>query len=169
MIMATVGLQPEQLIIAEVMEEKNVSPDDIPVESPFVPSRPANQIDGSKRYFRVKGFAWFREHDNDGITCTRTWPSAHSWCIMDLKQQRIVKRFSQDCQKCEGSAQPEFEEEAIRRMAEYAVKSYLIRSGKLQRDPLSYVRDPLDDHEGQQPHDQARCGMCQALGRSCWK
>ena len=182
--MASCSISTEQRIIAEVMEEKNVSPDDIPVENPFVPSRPANQIDGSKRYFHVKGFARFNEHDvadddhvqedesddDDEPRCTRTWPSAHAWCIMDLKEQKIVKRYPQECQRCEGSAQPEFDEEAIRRMAEYAVKSFLIRSGKLQRDPFDFrdLRDSLD-HEGQQPHDEARCARCRERGQSCWK
>ena len=192
--MASCSISTEQRIIAEVMEENNVSPDDIPVENPFDPSRPASQIDGSKRYFHVKGFARFNEHDDDdhveedeedesdgddeprysyrvlGARCTRTWPSAHAWCIMDLKEQKIVKRYPQDCQRCDGSAQPEFDEEAIRRMAEYAVKSFLIRSGLYvsPRDPFDFrdLRDSLD-HEGQQPHDEARCARCRELGRRC--
>ena len=94
---------------------------------------------------------------------------------MDLKTQQIIYYFSQKCQSCEGSANPSFDEEALRRMAEWAVDTFLRRTGRLRRDPLDLtnldraldLHVDVDDSKG--PHDQARCDMCIKLGRSCLK
>ena len=163
-----------QAVIADVMEEKGVSVAEIPDEQRFDPNH-LDRIERSKRYFRCKAFARFGDHmhKNQRTTCHRHWASAHAWCIMDLKTQRIIYYFSQKCQSCEGSANPDFDEEALQRMAEWAVDTFLRRTGRLRRDPfdltaLDRALDlDLDDSKG--PHDESRCDMCIKLGRSCWK
>jgi len=161
-------------IIVEVMEEKDVDPSDIPRDDTINIDNDhdleSSRIKSSKRYFLVKGFAWFKKHEQpDGTSqCSRTWPSAHSWCIVDLKMQRIGRRLSQKCQICEGSALPEYDNEALKQMAEYAVRSYLRLTGRLERDPLGDWSDVSNVIDSNQPHDEGRCEMCKILGRSCW-
>ena len=146
-------------IIKAAMEAENVRERDIPTEHYFAsPEDGAN----SKRYFEVKGFAWFVCPRNDN-----RWPSAQSWCFMDLKKQAICYRDKQDCKKCESKASPEFTEEALKRMAEYAVKSFLIRTGKRHHEYRP--RGDMDGAVGGGPHDEERCARCRRLGRSCWK
>ena len=149
-------------IIASVMSEKNVNPMAIPFENG---QYNLAQIGRSKRYYRVKGFAWFNAH----ISCSRRWASAHSWCIVDLREQVIVHTFKQDCQKCERAVSPTYDDEAVRSMAEYAVDSYLRKVRGVFNFSGFYetLRDDDDDDRG--PHDQGRCEMCKSLGRSCWK
>ena len=164
---------PESLdIIVEVMEENDVHPRDIPSDDAININNghDLERIKSSKRYFLVKGFAWFKKHEqSDGTSwCSRTWPSAHSWCIVDLKMQRIGRRLGQKCQKCEGNALPEYDDEALKQMAEYAVRSYLRLTGRLERDPLGDWSDVSNAIDSNQPHDEGRCEMCQILGRSCW-
>ncbi len=145
----------EKEYIAEVMEEEDVAVADIPRETPFSP------MSWSRRYFICKAFALFNRHDE----CSRNWGSARAWCIIDLKEQRIIHKFDQDCQSCEESVSPEYDDEAVRRMAEYAVKVFLRRSGRL-RDPYDFdVADAFVATKG--PHDEDRCEMCRLLGRSC--
>jgi len=151
-----------------------VHPSDIPSDDAINidDDHDLERIKSSKRYFLVKGFAWFNEHiarDGwSGLGCSRTWPSAHSWCIVDLKMQRIGRRLGQKCQKCEASALPEYDNEALERNAKYAVRSYLRLTGRLERDPLGDWSDVSNAIDSNQPHDQRRCEMCQILGRSCW-
>ena len=166
--MAVAAATEATSIIAEVMEEKDVLTDDIPDEQPFDPKHLAD-IKRSKRYFRCKGFAMFNNHQRQDLSCNRRWASGHAWCIMDLKKQKIIHRFTQECQKCEGNAYPDFDEAALRRMAEWAVDTYLRRTGRLspiQRDPF----DMADLHDALSgPHDEEHCEMCRKLGHSCWK
>ena len=150
--------------IAEVMEEKDVFKGDIPEEQPFDPEN-LGEIRHSKRYFRCKGFAMFNSHPS----CNRRWASGHAWCIMDLREQKIIHRFTQNCQKCEGLSEPEFDRAALRRMAEWAVDTHLRRTGRpspIQRDlfDMADLHDVLDG-----PHDERRCAVCRQLGHSCWK
>ena len=145
-------------IIKAAMVAKGVREQDIPTEHYFAsPEDGAN----SKRYIEVKGFAWF--------VCLRKdcrWPSAQSWCFMDLKTQSICYRDKQECKKCESEASPEFTREALERMAEYAVKSFQIRTGRERREYHPRSTDTEDTQGG--PHDEGRCGKCQRLGHSCW-
>ena len=147
-------------IIKKAMEEEGVRRRDIPPEDEF--TTPENVKYKSKRFFEVKGFAWFACPKRD-----RYWPSAHSWCFMDLKKQTICYRDKQKCQKCESKASPEFTEEALERMAEYAVESFLRRTGKKQVDQDPKSTDTQDTQGG--PHDEERCDRCRRLKRSCWK
>ena len=143
------------------MAEKGVRTEHIPNERPFRSPEDAGRH--SKRYFEVKGFAWYCCPTRDN-----RWPSAHSWCCLDLKKQAICDRDAQDCRKCESEVNPEFTEESLERMAEYAVKRYLIKTGELH----AVFNPKLDDGDRETqggPHDEERCGKCKRLGRSCWK
>ena len=167
--------EAEQATIQEVMEEKNIDPGGIPSERHIRdPSNPGS-ISGSKRYFRTKAFARFPRHRVKVPGCARTWPSAHAWSVMDLKKQRICHRYSQECQSCEGAGEPVYDEDAIRRMAEWACDEYLVRVGRRvreQRFGMGFLLDALGVlamDESSQPHDRQRCDMCRRLGRECWK
>ena len=131
--------------------------EEIPWENRFTSPQEARY---SERYFEAKGFAWFRCQE-DG----KCWPSAHAWCFIDLKKQRICYRYKQNCKKCEFRTKPGFTESAVTRMARFVVEKYLIRIGELEILPVS-GNDGTMTKGG--PHDQDRCGKCKALGRSCW-
>lgn len=148
--------------IREVMKEKGVSTREIPEERRADPKTAVNS--GSRRYFRVKGFASFDEHVDPG-DCHRTWKSAHAWCVIDLKEQRVAYRYKQECQSCDGELTPDFDEEALRKMAEYVVDYKFLRKPREVFD-FGDMQEALD---GRGPHDEDRCGMCKELGRSCWK
>ena len=147
------GYQPEispdaiKAIILEVMKEYGVKLKDI---------RKVRHL-----RFEMKGFAWFACPKRDNY-----WPSAHAWCILDLKTQTLCDRYKQGCKKCESKASPEFTPDSIRRMAKRAVKLFLIRTGKLASDPPN---TDTDESQGGAPHDEDRCSKCQKLGHSCWK
>ena len=105
-------------IITEVMEREGLYPEDIPQEYGVNPAN-LQQIKGSRRYFRCKAFARFDEHIDTDSDCNHSWKSAHAWCVLDLKKQRIAHRFHQECKHCEEKCTPDFDESAIRRMAEF--------------------------------------------------
>ena len=150
-------ISPKAIILAE-MKAEGVKVEDIPFERYF--TSPDDAI-SSKRYFERKGFAWFACPEGD-----KKWPSAHAWCVIDLRTQCICFHDTQECNQCESEARPEFSAAVLRKMAKSAVKTFLRRTGRLAYEP------PADtDNEGQQgggPHDQNRCGKCQRLGYSCW-
>ena len=156
-------------IIRDSMDYYDVKAKRIAYES--YPFRTPRQAEGSRRYFEVKGFAWFncpnRHH---------RWPSAHSWCIIDLKTQTICYRYKQMCKKCECKAKPEFPEESIEKMADYVVESYLRRIGRWSTSSDDDDSPSVYSDEGSDstmsatkggPHDQDRCGKCRHLGRRC--
>ena len=158
----------ERQMIIEIMAENGITPESVPAELDIVTFSNPGNITGSKRYFNTKGFALFQPHGS----CSRKWGSAHSWSVMDLKKQQFRHHFGQGCQKCDGTVQPEYDEQAIRRMAEWACKEHLIRMGLQERQPRFNEQDLLDglvDDTSAGPHDQGRCGMCKQLGRACWK
>ena len=148
-----------QSIILKVMTAEGVYPSQIPNEMGFSVACASN----SKRYFETKGFAWFccpKNHNR--------WPSAHSWCFLDLKKQVICYRDTQQCRKnqCETPVNPGFTAEAVEKMAKYAVNQFLIRTKRMVRSPKFGGDDGGMMTDGG-PHDQARCGKCLRLGRSC--
>ena len=157
-------------IIAEVMQEKNIDPDDVlhfttrPTCILYDPHN-LDSVRGSQRYFRVRGFAWYRQHDST-TGCSRTWASAHSWGILDLREQKIVHRYGQECRTCGGKGTPSFSEEARGRMAEYACQQHLYRTKREQRPAVDPdMRDLSGQRDG--PHDSSNCDMCKLLGNSC--
>ena len=161
-------------MIDTVMRENGVTPAEIPQERGVDPTK-ISSIGQSKRYFKTKAFASFSGHSRQsgaGLWCSRNWKSAHAWCVLDLKEQCIAHKLSQDCQSCNGHSMPEFDRESMQRMAEYAVDLYLKRVGQRQwqqrEDPFDFG-DMLFALDDRPPHDEARCEMCRKLGRSCWK
>jgi len=166
----------ETEVIARVMEEKGVLTRLIRREDGTDPND-LEAVKKSRRYFRVKGHADFDEHQKSGGGyCSHTWHSAHAWCVMDLKGQELVLKFGQECQDCEEMVLPEFDEDALEEMAEYAADSYLRIIGKLPQpqdisDDENESMDASDDEfeHGGNPHDAQRCELCQRLGHSCWK
>lgn len=157
----------EQEVINEVMTENRVTTQDIPEERGVDPTN-LSAISQSKRYFKTKAFASFNAHG----MCARSWKSAHAWCVLDLKRQRIAHKLTQDCQSCNGCSEPQFDREAMKRMADYAVDLYLKRTGRrawpVRDDPYDF-NDMLLELDDRPPHDERRCEMCRMLGRSCWK
>ena len=154
-------------MIDEVMKANGVTTDEIPRERGVDPTD-LQAITHSKRYFKTKAFASFGLHGG----CSRSWKSAHAWCVLDLKEQRIHHKYPQDCQSCNGESMPHFDRDSLVRMAEYAVDMYLKRCGRREWQPRSSTfefDDMFDALDDRGPHDQARCKMCRLLGRSCWK
>ena len=153
-------------VIKAVMRGKNVDPDEIPDEErfDFVAIR---RFRRSKRYYRIKGFASF-----SCPRCRRSWHSAHSWCVLDLREQYVAHKFGQECQMCKRKAKPRYTKPVYSRddmtkMAEFAVDMYLRKIGRLPW--RSKEVDAPVVVTGRPPHDEGRCEMCKALGRSCWK
>lgn len=161
----------EQQVIDEVMSENGVTTQEIPEEHGVDPTD-LSSISQSRRYFKTKAFASFGVHSASSRMCTRSWKSAHAWCVLDLKKQQIAHKLTQDCQSCNGRSDPQFDREAMKRMADYAVDLYLKRSGRkswpTSSDPYDFD-DMLFALDDRPPHDEARCEMCRKLGRSCWK
>ncbi len=149
-------------IIKDAMDYYDVKARKIAYE--YHPFRTPREAKGSKRYFEVRGFAWFncpQKHHR--------WASAHSWCFIDLKTQTICYSDKQNCKKCESKAKPKFTEESIETMADIVVEKYLRRIGKWD-SPLS-SNDDGSSSDNQRtkggPHDQERCGKCRRQGRRC--
>ena len=153
----------EKSIIKRVMDKFNINPEDIPDENNIENPMDPKEIDGSsKRYFRTKAEADYLQHDG----CGHSWPSAHSWSVIDLKKQKFHGHYGQDCKKCKRTLTPFYEEGDIERMAEWACRQYLIRIGELERSPAAGFGGQAF---GKGPHEQELCGMCKMLGRECWK
>jgi len=163
-------------VIARVMKEKGVLTRLIRREDGTDPND-LEAVKKSRRYFRVKGHADFGGHQKSGGGyCSHTWHSAHAWCVMDLKGQELVLTFGQECKQCEEMVHPEFDEDALEEMAEYAADSYLRIIGKLPQpqDISDDENESMDESDnefeyGGNPHDGQRCELCQMLGHSCWK
>ena len=153
-------------VIGEVMAENKVRNIDIPREIHFnvydVVKYLLRNLKHSLRYYRTKGFARFC------CTCGRRWFSAHSWCVLDLREQCVARRFAQDCNACECEAMPTFSREDMRLMAVYAVNRYLEKVGRRQRPvrDCDYSKVVQNDRG---PHEEGMCEICKALGHSCWK
>ena len=153
-------------IISAEMNKNGINPSDVPNDF-WIDITKIKEVDKSKRYFRCWGFASFDKHKSPTKSnCKRTWKSQRAWCVLDLKEQCIAHRLYQECQNCNEESFPWFDAAAIKRMAEYAVKRYLISVGKRKRDK----RD-TDDKNPQfgPPHIEAKCEVCKQLGHSCLK
>ena len=159
----------EKFLLDE-MENWSIKTKDIPEDLDVDPSKVKHIMRSTtKRYYICKAFAHFDYHEyptDHGRQHTKKWKSAHAWCTIDLKMQRIAHRFPQKCNQCEGESEPWFDNTALHRMAKYAVKVYLLKVGKLKKTPTQDDDDTV--HEGP-PHDEDRCDVCKQLGRSCWK
>ena len=176
--MATAGNRPGRSkridpVIVDSMSANGIDPFDAALIgncNPFDPSDPGS-ISRSKRYILVKGYAR-HEHEYDSFaSCSRWWSSANSWCVIDLKKQRIIHSYGQNCRRCDGKSTPFFEDEAKVRMTEYACKTHLYRTGKLKRARNIHRFPDMKDISGEREghHDMTRCDMCQLLGHCCQK
>ena len=123
-------ISPEAIkaIILEEMNANNVKVEDIPTEPHISPSDLENQ--DSKRYYEEKVFALFACPEEDYY-----WRSAHVWSVVDLKEQTICYRYKQECRECDSEAYPEFPQESIIKLAMFAVKWFLIKTGRLEYEP----------------------------------
>ena len=148
------------------LEEADIPQEDsLDLKEADIPQKKSLDLENlgrSKRYFDTKGFAWFRCPQKQ-----KDWPSVRAWCVIDLKLQEICHRYYQKCNKCDSKAYPNFTVESLKKMAEYAVKQFLIRTGRLS--PSAHVPHIDTGITKGGPHDEERCGKCKSLGRSCWK
>ena len=107
----------EQRVINAVMVENGVTTSEIPEEARVDPTK-LETISQSRRYFKTKAFASFSgvhaKQSSLGL-CSRSWKSAHAWCVLDIKKQRVAHKLSQDCQACNG--RPEMRQLKYRYMA----------------------------------------------------
>ncbi len=184
-------------IIEEEMAKQGVKGEDIepngrvePQPDPiwFIQERPK-----SLRFFLLKttgGFECGRKQDYYKAPpsvhpCTHSWSSGQTWCIVDLKEKKILKPYRQRCKKhgaCNASneeeesggdertreeweeyeAIPLYGRNTIKKLAEWAVKQHLINAGKIEDD---YV--PHRGYRKTPAHCQALCGACRRLGKRC--
>jgi len=142
-------------IILDAMESEDVYPEDVPEEKPF-DVNDQHHLRKSCRYFRKHGFGIFDCRDKD-------WASVFSWCYIDLKEQEICYRYYQKCQTCDGKVLPKYDKGAIKKMAALAVESFLIRTGRKERQESD--GNPSRRLDG--PHDEANCELCIRLGSRC--
>lgn len=146
-------------IIQEAMNDKGITPGDIPMEKPFDTRKQKRRIIAktSKRYFEARGLAWF--------SCPRydkQWRSDIAWCYMDLRTQTVCYRYIQGCRRCNSTDSPKFIPKALERMADFATNQFLYRSGwkaKPKKRKNGFKRTWI-------PHDRRRCSKCQ---ESKWK
>ena len=133
------------------------------------------QIMTSSRYVQCKGLGRFGKHyDPEGRVCKKSWKSVRAWCIIDLKKQCFTHRWSQKCKLCKGESKPWFDEQALKKMAEYAIKSChslpVCHTGSKQTAKKN--EESCIGHYPQiegPPRYEMRCVKCRKLGRSCWK
>lgn len=145
-------------IFLEVMATNKITAEHIPVEDPFKYSRRKVLEKSSARYFAVKGFAKFSCPQH------RVWPSAHSWCFVDLKAQSICHRYTQSCKRCNYKVEPRYvDEDVVLNMAQYVVNQFLYRIGWKTRPKRS--KDARITNN--KPHDTRRCSRCKDKKRNC--
>ena len=159
-------------------------------EEPLDPNRFMKERPKSLRYFLLKttgGFVCGKKHEDhkppSSHLCSHARSSGQTWCIVDLKEKKILKPYTQRCDKLhvsngspeeassdEGSADdldefeaiPLYGRKTVKKLAEWAVKQHLINAGKIEDDyvpPKRYRKTPA--------HRQALCKVCKILGRRC--
>ena len=165
-------LEMIRTVIKRVMDENKITPENVSGEADI--SSPSNlkKIFRSKRFFRTKAFAQFEPHSRrkpPHSDCKRNWKSAHSWSLLDLREQTLCHHYCQYCKKCGAKVRPLYDESSVERMAQWACKTYLICMRLKEPDQCS-VNDGDDKEDNSKgPHDQQRCGMCRLMRRACWK
>lgn len=177
-----------EAIICEIMKEKEVYTKKIDEEDPFDLEEFLNNLNNrenwSTRYFRGHALGKFKCEET---LCDNSWPSAYAWCIIDLKKQKVIKKFKQECLKEHKDMQhlsleekkkpsqqsmkktqgvyPSYEDkEAVTRMVEWAVNLHLVLVGRNEREETHY-----SDYRSTPEHRQDLCEMCQRLGRLCFE
>ena len=167
-------VQDISAIIRKVMEENHISPSEIPQEKPFewnwFFNKRRHRKRWSKRYFRVYAKGKFECADSN---CGHTWPSHCCWCIIDLKEQKIVRLFKQKCSKqkkkhlaedpdYQGEC-PTYTDKSVRRLARWAVKLHLYATGKIDKPAKS-----TDHYIPTAKHRVRECEMCGLLKGPCY-
>ena len=177
-------------IIEKVMEENNISPEKVPKEEPFdvdiFIENLKKKENWSNRYFRGHALGKF---ECDGAICDHKWFSAYAWCILDLKEQKMIKKFRQNCspkhhkdieqlqigEVPQSASEPVndvrvgvkpryFDEDAARRMVEWAVGLFMELMGIKKREKADHDRSYRPTPE----HHREECEMCQRLGKLCF-
>ena len=142
-------------IILEALKSEEVGPEDVPHEEPFVLTD--DVIRKSHRFFEKYGTGNFSCPTNDNH-----WPSVYSRCFIDLKEQTICYRYYQNCKKCETEVRPTYSYEVIEKMAMYAVDSFLIRTGRKEKEE----KGGYQNRQIRGEHDETRCEKCKS-GQRC--
>lgn len=95
-------------LVKEVMKSKGIDPKDV-----------TNRV------------ASFSQPFNGVFTCRncvgKCWPSSWSWLVVNLKKQKIVRRFKQKCKDCGMEAVPFANVEQTRKVIEKVCDRYLKR------------------------------------------
>ena len=142
-------------IILEAMKEEDIYPEDVPEEEEK-PFDIGNNLYQSCRYFTKHGLGQF--HCSD-----KNWSSVLAWCYIDLKEQEICYRYYQKCHSCDKKVWPKFFKEAIENMVYLAVQSFLIRTGRKEKEET----DGNSSRHIGGPHDKASCEKCIRRGHRC--
>ena len=163
------GKKKKCKLLVEAMKESGILPEQVFNRNADGRKRtrynPQNlsSLRGSPRYVLVKGYGHYK------CTCSNTWPSVHSWCIMDLRQQRIRYRYEQKCRSCvfNHDTKPYFKKDVTTKMAEYACQQHLYRTRHGREKTADYpdMTSFAGNREGS--HDVGNCKMCKLKGYPC--
>ena len=178
-------------IIMEVMEKNGITPDDVEEEEPFdidiFIKNLKKKEKWSQRYFRGRALGQFK---CDSAICNNTWSSAFSWCILDLKEQRVEMKFKQECSSPQhkdmeqlqieednleaSESEEDFEagvepcycdEGAVEHMVEWAVNLFMVNTGRKEREATYHNYKYRQTPE----HHQGKCEMCKREGKLCFE
>ena len=158
------GISPANMkkIIQDAMVKCGVDDADIQEEGPYTP----HKIRRSKRYIEVKGFAWFscpNAQNHRWPEEHHRWSSARSYCVIDLKKQEICQQDKQKCSECGSIASAEYTTWLMKKMAQYVVKEYLIKTRKFSprnggvEDTRGRLREGKRKKKGKQRRLRQRC------------
>uniref|UniRef100_T1IPG4 3CxxC-type domain-containing protein n=1 Tax=Strigamia maritima TaxID=126957 RepID=T1IPG4_STRMM len=136
-------LEMVQWIIAEVMADHEVDPEDVVT-----------------RFRRHSVFGWGTFKCTE---CRISWSSQITWVTLDIKEQRIRRRFKQKCKKCGQPQRPWWQVEEFAYMMEFA----LVRYQKLVSGTWKPTNRALDKNIAA-PHKSELCERCGFGTRKCW-
>ena len=143
----------------------------------------------SRRYFRGRAYGQFVCDHKLYLKPSKNWSSAHAWCILDLKEQKVEMKVKQKCSLQElhmsedlkqlclrdydqkeatskdyDGVEPCFEDiDSVKHMVEWAVNLYLYLVGRLEREHSHHTSSYTPTAE----HKEWLCEMCKRLGRPC--
>ena len=161
------------LIVARVMQQYNLQPEDISEEAQCEFDETMivdGSIDDSKRFFLEKAQAGFACISRaDGKTICRQWSSYHASAVIDLFEQTVILVGKQGCRMCDTENNvaewkiPHFGKKAIEEMAKRAVERCLVKIGRLAEC------SPRGGHQlhGRPAHDELHCRLCKLKGKRC--
>ena len=154
-------------IIEEVMKSEGVDLNDIREEEPF----DIKKFLESFRHRKMKSMQYYLGYTSGEFDCEcgHSWKSALTWCIIDLKNQELHMRIAQRCKKreCKKEVEPHYtasHEKSVKRMIEWAVNLYLVKTGKKQAKKHENNSLPR-----QGKHHTRDCKMCDFTYEIFWK